>query len=112
MPGMRLKKDSQGKDLITIMSEKERVSVICKGNVQGIGFRYIIRKEAIKFNLKGYVMNLRDGSVEIIAEGSKDNIRGLVLFIRSDPGSSRIEEIDIKRSSPLGEFTAFSIKYD
>jgi acylphosphatase len=52
--------------------------VIFEGRVQGVGFRYTAASIARQCNVKGYVRNLRDGSVELVAFGSSENVRRLL----------------------------------
>jgi acylphosphatase len=52
--------------------------VIFEGRVQGVGFRYTTASIARQCNIKGYVRNLRDGSVELVAEGSAQNVKRLL----------------------------------
>lgn len=93
------------------MPEKERISIICKGRVQGVGFRFMINRHANVLNLKGYVKNLGDGSVQIIAEGEKQDISKLIFYIKEGPGFSSIDDLQVERSHPSGEFSTFSIRH-
>ena len=57
--------------------------IICKrvyysGTVQGVGFRYAAQELASKFAVTGYVRNLPDGRVELVAEGERDQVEGLL----------------------------------
>ncbi len=84
---------------------------IIKGRVQGVGFRYHILKEAEKTGILGFVKNLPDGSVEIIAQASKIEIEDFETFIKKSPGHSIVE--DIKKSEPEKHeiLTDFKILY-
>ena len=64
----------------------QRTHIIVHGLVQGVFFRYNTKKEALSLGLKGYTRNMPDGTVEIVAEGQKDRLDGLVEFCKSSPG--------------------------
>ncbi|MDE1827618.1 MAG: acylphosphatase [Candidatus Micrarchaeota archaeon] len=75
-----------------------RVRIIVKGKVQGVGFRNFIRVTAKYSNLRGLVRNLSDGSVEIFAEGSEENIAKMVNIIKTNIGitvPARIDNVDL-----------------
>ena len=57
---------------------QKRIHIFVTGRVQGVFFRQSTRVMAIKNNVNGWVRNLDDGRVEIIAEGEKQNIDNLV----------------------------------
>ncbi|MDP8003621.1 MAG: acylphosphatase [Caldisphaera sp.] len=59
------------------------LKIIVKGKVQGVGFRHFIWSNANRLSLKGYAKNLPDGSVEIVASGSNDNLNKLIDVIKS-----------------------------
>ncbi|HVA82551.1 MAG TPA: acylphosphatase [Candidatus Aquilonibacter sp.] len=73
-----------------------RAIILVTGKVQGIGFRNFIRVTGKYGNLKGLVRNLRNGKVEIFAEGEKSDIQTLVANIKSTkhPGA-QIETVEL-----------------
>jgi acylphosphatase len=80
------------------------------GKVQGVGFRYYIKKISSNYNITGYVKNLYDGSVEIIAQGTEENLMKFKAGIILGNGFSRVE--DIKESDEEEEiYSIFSVKY-
>ncbi|MBA3314698.1 MAG: acylphosphatase [Planctomycetota bacterium] len=58
-----------------------RKRVIYRGRVQGVGFRATTQAVASRFEVTGYVRNLRDGSVELVAEGSEAEAQGFLHAI-------------------------------
>lgn len=58
---------------------KKRIHCIFKGRVQGVGFRYTAQSLALKHNIKGWVRNNPDGTVELVAEEEAENLE---LFFR------------------------------
>jgi acylphosphatase len=69
------------------------VHVIVRGEVQGVGFRYYAESEAQKRNLSGWVRNLRDGSVEAVAEGEESALHEWLSMLRRGPSSARVTEL-------------------
>jgi len=72
--------------------------VLVKGNVQGVGFIALLVQTARRFNIKGVTRNLKDGTVEIICDGSKNNIEAFLKKINvkgnpMDPFSLHVTEI-------------------
>jgi len=61
--------------------------VLVKGNVQGVGFIALLVQTARRFNIKGVTRNLKDGTVEIICDGSKNNIEAFLkkINVKGDP---------------------------
>lgn len=82
------------------MSEKIRYSIRVTGRVQGVGFRYSALREAKSADITGYVRNLPDGSVEIEAEGSREQLETLVEWCRRGPGLSRVESVIVDPLPP------------
>ena len=78
------------------------------GTVQGVGFRYTTVSFARQFLLTGWVKNLSDGSVEIIAEGPRERIEGLLSGLKEQFGSF-IRDQHIEWVEARGEFDKFSI---
>ena len=89
-------------------SEQRRVTYT--GHVQGVGFRYTSRNFASGFDVTGYVKNLPDGRVELIAEGMPAELNQLLAEIRPHfAGQIRDEKTDIRPAS--GQFDAFEIRH-
>ncbi len=89
----------------------KRIHAIAYGRVQGVCFRENTSNKAIELGLKGYVKNLPDGAVEIIAEGPGDKLNELIEFCKSNPGSSDVSKVDIKEEKATNNFKEFGIKY-
>jgi acylphosphatase len=65
-----------------------QIRAFASGRVQGVNFRYYVYRKARQLGLKGYVCNLDDGRVEILAQGSRDDIENLIA--KGDLGGFRI----------------------
>jgi len=68
------------------MTDDVRLTAWVAGRVQGVGFRWWVRRRALEFGLRGHAVNLDDGRVEIVAEGSLEACRQLLEAL-GGPGS-------------------------
>jgi len=89
----------------------KRLHLIIKGRVQGVFYRHNAKKKALALNLKGYVKNLDNGDVEIIAEGPEDKLNELIKWCWHGSPFSKVENIEVKWSNPENEYTDFFVKY-
>jgi acylphosphatase len=88
-----------------------RLRAIVAGVVQGVNFRYYTQRTALQLGLTGWVRNLGDGSVEIVAEGHRQALESLAAFLRVGPPSAQVTDLRIEWEEPSGEFAAFDIRY-
>ena len=88
----------------------ECVHLIISGKVQGVFFRHNTMKKADELGLKGYVRNLQDGSVEVVAEGIKENLEELVEFCKNNPGFSKVDDVKVHFEESKSQFNNFEIK--
>lgn len=63
------------------------------GVVQGVGFRWFVRERARRLGLSGWVRNLRDGTVEVAAEGDAGQLELLRRELRRGPDGARVEDL-------------------
>jgi acylphosphatase len=88
----------------------ERVHLIVRGIVQGVGFRYHTQQAAAQYGVTGYVRNLPNGTVEIVAEGDSASIGQLIDWAKWGPPSAHVESVDITHYPPTDEFDDFVIR--
>jgi acylphosphatase len=88
---------------------KIRTTVIVKGLVQGVNFRFHTQQTAERLGVTGWVMNLPDGSVSGCFEGDEENVTALVDWCRRGPDWSRVDDIIVQREEWQGEFAGFRI---
>lgn len=94
------------------MAEVERLSATIQGRVQGVYFRYFVRREAGRLGLTGYVRNLVSGdAVEIKAEGERPQLDKLLEQLRVGPPGAHVKEVEVDWSAYSGQFDSFSIRY-
>ena len=89
----------------------KRAHIIVKGRVQGIFFRSSTKRIAAELELKGYVKNLPDGNVEVIAEGDEEKIKKLIQFCKTGPSLAKVEDVNIEFEKPTKEFGGFEVRH-
>jgi acylphosphatase len=90
---------------------KVRAHVFISGLVQGVFFRWETRKNALKNNVKGWVRNLRDGRVEAVFEGEKEDVEKMIKFCEKGPPGAKVEKVEVKWENYKGEYDSFEIIY-
>jgi acylphosphatase len=75
---------------------------LLRGRVQGVGFRYFTEEMASLEGVTGYVRNLPDGRVEVLAEGEAEAMLRFERSLRRGPGGARVDEVDTERREPDG----------
>jgi acylphosphatase len=86
----------------------KRVHVFVSGDVQGVGFRWFCREEALHRNLSGFVRNLTDGRVEAVFEGDPARVDDMVEWCRTGPTWAMVESVESREEQPAGD-TGFVI---
>jgi len=89
---------------------KECSHIIVKGRVQGVYFRAYTQKQAIKHNLNGFVRNLANGDVEIVAEGDKADLQALVAWCHKGPLLARVSQVIATPHQSDEVFEGFEIR--
>lgn len=87
-----------------------RVHVYYSGMVHGVGFRFTAEREAAGLGLTGWVKNLADGRVEVIAEGDEAALNKFLEMVKKSMGRY-INDIDIEWQEAAGKFSGFEIKF-
>lgn len=87
-----------------------RAHILITGRVHGVGFRANARRMAYQLGLKGWVRNLRDGSVEITVEGEEELVERLIQWCHRGPTSAYVSNVTVETSEALGEFNGFTVK--
>lgn len=88
----------------------ERLTARVTGHVQGVGFRWWVRRHAVELGIVGWVMNAHDErSLELIAEGDDAALAELERLLHVGPTGARVETVDARRGPASGEFERFGI---
>ncbi len=88
-----------------------RVQAFIQGRVQGVCYRWAARDEAKSLCTVGWVRNLPDGKVELVAEGPRSALEKLVSWCHAGPPAAQVSEVKLDWLEPTGEFSEFSIRY-
>lgn len=75
------------------------VRLIVSGRVHGVFYRASVRDEAERLGVNGYVRNLPDETVEVIASGDPETVERFIAFCRENPGASHVDEVKVERLS-------------
>jgi len=92
------------------MGKKIRAHVYIKGRVQGVFYRAWTLRQAHDLQLTGWVRNLEDGRVEVVAEGEKDKLIKLIEAVGKGPTLARVVHTDLIWEKSTGEFGEFAIR--
>ena len=87
----------------------ETIHLVIKGKVQGVYFRATAREVANKLGIKGWVKNMPDKNVEVLAAGSKEQIEKFVEWCRRGPKHAVVHEVIIKTDVNEENLSGFSI---
>jgi acylphosphatase len=95
---------------VAASDRREQREVVYRGLVQGVGFRYTARRIASRFSVTGYVQNLPDGQVRLVAEGGKEALDRFLAAVGAEMGRL-IEDTSTTSRPATGEFRQFDIRY-
>ena len=87
-----------------------RAKVRFAGLVQGVGFRFFVRRKAENLGVAGYVKNMPDGAVEAVFEGPEEAVQKLTEICKEGPRGASVRGADIEREDFRGEFRGFGIE--
>jgi len=83
---------------------------IVRGRVQGVGFRWFVEREAHILAIAGWVRNNPDGSVEILAMGSREQLAILRSRLREGPRAARVDNVEELEAKLVSGLTTFRIE--
>jgi acylphosphatase len=93
------------------MSEQKRLEATVHGYVQGVGFRYWVREQARWLSVRGYVRNLPNRTVEVVAEGNEQDLVSLLSLLQDGPPTASVKKVDVKWRSGSGTFRGFEVRF-
>lgn len=93
--------------------EIQRLHACINGRVQGVGFRwYVIQTVRTRTSdVQGWVKNLHDGRVEVLAEGPTRQLEVLLGALHKGPSGSIVDEVDEEWSAPRGGLLGFDVTF-
>ena len=92
------------------MIEKHQLHAIVHGLVQGVFFRASTRDTAHRLHLVGWVRNLPDDTVEVLAEGDRPTLQRLLEFLHHGPPDARVTKVDAEWRAATGGFMDFRVR--
>jgi acylphosphatase len=93
------------------LDELTRLRAVVQGHVQGVFFRETTRRRGESLGLTGFARNLPDGtSVEVVAEGKKEDLKALADFLRVGPPAARVDRVETEWSDFSGEYEEFTTR--
>lgn len=87
------------------------LKLLIKGRVQGVGFRFSTKRFADKSGIKGYIKNLINGGVEIVAQGDVKALQDLVVWAHRGPSTAEVESVTLEDTNMEKVYEHFSIMY-
>ncbi|KUL39817.1 acylphosphatase [Streptomyces sp. NRRL F-4489] len=93
------------------MEDEVRMTAWVRGRVQGVGFRWFTRANALRIGgLAGFAVNLGDGRVQVVAEGPKDRCEALLEWLRTGDTPGNVEGVTEIWATPRGGYDGFAIR--
>jgi acylphosphatase len=102
-----------GRTVILFEPMKEDIQArrfVVRGRVQGVGFRWFVEREAHILGIAGWVRNNTDGSVEILAQGTGDQLTELLSRLREGPRAARVDAVEESEARPIAGINSFRIE--
>ena len=81
-----------------------------RGRVQGVGFRWFVEREAHMLGIVGWVRNNADGTVEVLAMGTRDQLLGLRSRLERGPRAARVDDVEELEAKPVPGLKTFRIE--
>jgi acylphosphatase len=92
-------------------NEPARMTAWVRGQVQGVGFRWYTRAQALAIGeLRGFAANLQDGRVQVVAEGPRERCGRLLEWLRAGDTPGRVDGVTEIWDTPCGGYQDFAIR--
>lgn len=92
------------------MEDRVCMHAFVSGRVQGVWFRSFVQQRALELRLTGFVRNLPDGRVEVVAEGPFEQLEQLGAALWEGPPLANVASVEVTYSPPTGRFHGFTIR--
>jgi acylphosphatase len=83
---------------------------LVRGRVQGVGFRWFVEREAHILQIAGWVCNHPNSTVEVFAQGTREQLAGLHSRLREGPRAARIDHVEVSDAEPVPGMASFQIR--
>ena len=89
----------------------QEIHVIVSGVVQGVSYRYYVQDAATELSVTGWVQNLPDGTVEVLAQADGDTLKEFIEYLHEGSLHAKVEGVAAEWRTPKREFDDFTIRY-
>ena len=93
-----------------IQSRLQARRFLVRGRVQGVGFRWFVEREAHLLQIAGWVRNNHDGSVEVLAIGTLEQLAGLRSRLQEGPRAARVDGVEESEAKPVAGLSSFQVR--
>ena len=83
---------------------------LVRGRVQGVGFRWFVEREAHILQIAGWIRNNPDGTVEVLAQGTREQLAGLHSRLREGPRAARVDQVEVSDAEPIPGLASFQVR--
>jgi acylphosphatase len=91
-------------------SQPQARRFLVRGRVQGVGFRWFVEREAQILQIAGWVRNNHDGSVEVLAMGTLEQLAGLRSRLQEGPRAARVDDVEESEAKPVAGLNSFQVQ--
>ena len=109
-PNKKVLPKSGTKIKFIIETDLVQYKIMISGKVQGVGFRAFTTENARKLDIKGYAKNLKNGKVEIIAEGLRADLEELLKKVNKGPSAAKVKDVKKEEHPISGKYKNFGIR--
>jgi acylphosphatase len=95
---------------VVMAADAQTRKFVVRGRVQGVGFRWFVELEAKTLGISGWVRNNSDGSVEVLATGTRDQLSGLRSRLQQGPRAARVDNVQELEAKPVPGLNTFRIE--
>ena len=88
---------------------RETRRYVVAGRVQGVGFRWFVEREAAQIGVTGWVRNRENGNVEVMATGTREQLRSLRSKLEQGPRAARVDQVQ-ESTAPFLDLQSFRIE--
>lgn len=97
--------------MIASVNMPMQLHILVSGHVQGVGFRDFARRNAERFEIRGFTKNLANGDVEIVAQGAKAALDEFIFSLEKGPPAGRVDCVRIDQRVCGDEYAGFEIRF-
>lgn len=101
---------ARGLTLVSDGDERQRLEASVHGRVQGVGFRVFVARRVRDLDVDGWVANTTSGGVEVVAEGSREDLEAVLAVVRVGPPGALVERVAERWGPARGGLTPFTIR--